>query len=108
MSNFLGHVYKRGDFLFQNPIYTQNGIIRNLTAPQNIKDYDCLGVVTESIGGHNTIMATLLLPNLNSLPGFRYLAARAYSNFPIDLPDNFDLIDPSIDRHTAIRMVKIE
>ncbi|MCA5005151.1 hypothetical protein [Sphingobacterium bovistauri] len=100
--------FKRGDFLIQNPVYTQNAIVKNVTAPRDIKEYDCLGIVTDSIAGHNTIMTTLELANLNLSSGFRYLAARAYSNFPIDLPDNFDLIDPSIDRHTAIRVVHIQ
>lgn len=99
---------KKGSRLTQTPSNAHNAVLKNISAPSDIKDYDCIDIITTAISGHDTVTVTKELTNIEAGNIHRFIAARVYSTIPVDLPNNFDLIDPVVERHTAARMFKFE
>lgn len=99
---------KKGIKLTNTPKNGRNAILKNITPPKNINEYDCVDIITTSIAGHDTVIVTKELSIISGDNKSRFIAARVYSSIPVDLPNNFDSINPNIDRHTAVRMIRIE
>ncbi|MFI8377306.1 hypothetical protein [Leeuwenhoekiella sp. NPDC079379] len=99
--------FKRGDILVKQFRETFTAAINLNDPPQSVKNNEFLGSRTTYCNGFDATISSLKWTAPPHKDRSEYIfTARAYATFPTDMPQDFDALNPKLDRHVASKKVE--
>lgn len=101
--------FKRGDILVKSNREEFTSSFTVADEPETVNEVEFLGTSTSYVDGLSNNKVTLNWRSPAKKDRRDYVfTARVYSTMPVDMPNNFDDLSPSRDRHVAIKKLNWE